>query len=166
MKTSAHAAVARASRIFGTVKKRMMMWGSPAVPTISAAAVKRTSIRGRTPPVKEAKPRSRPIPSSASRSVRPAGAPSQAAPSGVSTLPGASGTSGFPVRTMATKMAGTRYATMITTYCVTWTAVIPFIPPVTAKRRTSAAPIVTAVPTPTSRNRASTSATPRIWPAT
>ena len=43
MKTSAQPAEARASRIFGTVKNRMMMWGRPAVPTIMAKVIAKTS---------------------------------------------------------------------------------------------------------------------------
>ena len=56
MKTSAQPADARASRIFGTVKNRMMMCGSPAVPIMSAAVIATTSRRGREPPVNRPKP--------------------------------------------------------------------------------------------------------------
>ena len=47
MKASAHPAVARASRTFGTVKKRTRTLGSPAVPTMSAVVTMTTSSMGR-----------------------------------------------------------------------------------------------------------------------
>ena len=45
MKSSAQPADTRASRTFGTVKKRTITCGRPAVPTISAKVMKNTSIR-------------------------------------------------------------------------------------------------------------------------
>ena len=47
MKISAQPAEQRASRILGTVKKRIRMCGRPAVPIISEKVMKKTSIIGR-----------------------------------------------------------------------------------------------------------------------
>ena len=119
MKTSAQPADERASRIFGTVKKRMMMWGSPAVPTMSAAVIATTSRRGFQPEVNAGNPRSTLIRFSTSSSSCPGRAPRSAAPSAVSVPPIPSGGTGLPVSMIETKMAGTRYAAMRTTYCAT-----------------------------------------------
>ena len=47
MKISAQPAEERASRILGTVKKRIRMCGTPVVPIISEKVMKKTSIIGR-----------------------------------------------------------------------------------------------------------------------
>jgi hypothetical protein len=44
MNTSAYPALLRASFTRGTVKKRTITWGNPAVPTMSAAVMKAMSI--------------------------------------------------------------------------------------------------------------------------
>ena len=64
--TSAKPAETRASRTFGTVKKRIITCGNPAVPTISDAVIKKTSILGFVPVVYSAKPSSVDRPSSLS----------------------------------------------------------------------------------------------------
>ena len=51
MNNSAQPAETRASRTLGTVKKRTMTCGRPAVPTISAKAMKNTSTRLLVPSV-------------------------------------------------------------------------------------------------------------------
>ena len=50
MKRSAQPAEERAPRIVGVVKKRMMMWGRPAVPTMRARVIMKTSIVLLVPP--------------------------------------------------------------------------------------------------------------------
>ena len=50
MKKSAQPAEERAPLIVGVVKKRMMMCGRPAVPTISAKVIMKTSIVLLAPP--------------------------------------------------------------------------------------------------------------------
>ena len=98
MKSSAHPADSRASRTRGTVKKRTMTWGSPAVPIIKASAMKKTSMRLLLPVVYAAKPSSVTIRSSFS---------SRKPPPSTTLLPNASCGIGVPVTCSEMNTAGT-----------------------------------------------------------
>ena len=98
MKNSAQPADLRASDTFGTVKKRTMTCGRPAVPTIRAAVMQNTSIVLFDPLVYSANPSSVLSPLSLSRRCVPL--PSRSAPKPVCG-------STWPVSIREMKIAGT-----------------------------------------------------------
>ena len=71
IKTSAQAADIRASLTLGTVKKRTITWGNPAVPNINAAVIKNISTLLLLPSVKLANPNSVTKPSRWSKTDMP-----------------------------------------------------------------------------------------------
>ena len=96
MNNNASPADTRASRTLGTVKKRTMTCGSPAVPTISASVIQNTSIMLFEPLVYCVKPRDVTMSSSLSSRLDPS-----------TTLPNASWGIALPVICSAMKIAGT-----------------------------------------------------------
>jgi len=88
-----------------------MTWGRPAVPTMSAAVIMKTSRVDLVPDVYSAKP---------SSCCRPLRRSSSAIPEACSVPPSPSWGMGFPVMSSDRKMAGTMYAKMSTQYWATW----------------------------------------------
>ena len=117
MNSNAQPADMRASFTLGTVKKRVMTCGNPAVPTISASVIKMTSMRGRLPWVYLSKPRSVLSVLSFCSSVVPSGEPPRY--SGFNSAPKPSCGTTWPVIISEMKIAGTRYAKISTQYCAT-----------------------------------------------
>ncbi len=99
MKINAQPADLRASETFGTVKKRMMTCGRPAVPTISAIVMQKMSNMAFEPEVYSLKPKSVSTPFSLS---------SMAIGSPCTLLMKPSCGTGLPVINIDTKIAGVR----------------------------------------------------------